>query len=825
MQYTPYILPLILAVLPVSALAVHIRQQRHEQKTLIFLVLIGCMGFWALGHALELSLTSQNGKYLATSVTYLAIVTVPVMWLLMALDYVGMELRNHRALWFLLVEPIATLCMVWTNDLHHLYYTRVELVTIDGLVWLATENGPWFWIHVVYDYALVFSGSLILIRALLRSNHLHRPQIVTALAGISLPWMANVLYISGFSPFPGLDLTPISFLFAGLMMSLALFRFRFLDIVPVARDTIVENMDDGVIVLDDKGRVAYLNQALPQTLVCDPLQVLGQPFVQTFPELHRLLDGAEFEKQGYAELTLNAGAELRSYAVRYRPIRKRRGRFTGRLIVLHDISERKRTELDQLRMKEEAEAANHAKSTFLANMSHEIRTPLNAILGYAQILQSDPRLYDDHLSAIRAIERGGDHLLSIINDILDLSKIEAGRQELTMGDFDLEQMVESLSSIFSLRCEQQGLNWQVTIELAQSQVQGDMNKLQQVLVNLLANAVRFTEAGQVRLHIKNLAENRYSFEVSDTGRGIATAQQQIIFEPFQQEDETDPKGGTGLGLAIAHRHVELMGGRLQLDSTPGEGTRFFFELDLAAADGEIEESTSERTSIARLAPDYAVQALVVDDIAENRDVLSQILTCAGVEVDLAKNGEDALARVRQRLPDIVFMDIRMPGLDGSETRRQLIAEHGADTCKIVAVTASALTHQQQQYLDEGFDCFIDKPFRSERIFSCLNELLGVEFEHDPLAANLAAAHRDHTLENIALPEAIRSGLVEAVRIHSITQLYQQLDTLEAVGRDEQRLATHLRLMVRRFDMKGIKNIVVKLPVAEAAPVAQLSGQI
>ncbi|MBT4138043.1 MAG: response regulator, partial [Candidatus Latescibacteria bacterium] len=391
--------------------------------------------------------------------------------------------------------------------------------------------------------------------------------------------------------------------------------------------------------------------------------------------------------------------------------------------------------------KDVAEEANRAKSEFLANMSHELRTPMNAILGYTQLLGDDATLGERQITSINNISQSGHHLLGLINDILDISKIEAGREVLHEADFDLSDLARGLGAMFELRCQQKYLKWVLDVDQGMVVV-GDEGKLRQILINLIGNAVKFTDEGEVALRVKKEDDGGFYFEIYDTGAGIAEARQGVIFEPFHQESEGMRQGGTGLGLAIARRHVEMMGGELKLASQIGRGARFYFTLSLAEValqtNDLLRRNYLENARVKCLEEGTSVLALVVDDIETNRDVLVQMLEKIGVVADSVDSGEKALHWVQLQMPDIVFMDIRMPGIDGDEALRRLIDRYGTDVPKVVAVTASVFEHQRQQYEAAGFDGFLDKPLRAEDVYAMMGNLLGIGFEYGELEETPAA---------------------------------------------------------------------------------------
>jgi signal transduction histidine kinase/ligand-binding sensor domain-containing protein/CheY-like chemotaxis protein/protocatechuate 3,4-dioxygenase beta subunit len=487
-----------------------------------------------------------------------------------------------------------------------------------------------------------------------------------------------------------------------------------------------------------------------------------------------------------------------------------------------------------LSAKDAAETANKAKSLFLANMSHEIRTPMNAILGYSQILRRDNELPPKYRQTIETIEKSGDHLLAMINDILDLSKIEAGRMELQEEDFELTSLIAGLKAMFQVRCQEKDLALQVD-DLGEDAVpvRGDEGKLRQALINLLGNAVKFTERGQVKLRVRAQSEEgvegrvadgdedrnnptpekrsqhrtSFHFEIIDTGKGISPENLKDLFQPFQQGSEGRKKGGTGLGLAITKRQIELMGGRIGVESTVGQGTRFFFDVPLAPAQGEIlVHDQNPHREVLGLVPGSHVSVLVVDDVRQNRDVLSQLLNGIGCQVTVAEGGVSALQSLRVAMPDIVFMDIRMPDMDGPIVVERLFAEFGRGRTKLVAISASVFKHEQQGYLEAGFDAFIGKPFHFDEVCDCLEELLHVEFRYSQ-EAEPSAVTRALDPSTLRLPSAVLNALREAAARYSVTRLEKSIEELEKDGAVGKQVAGYLRQQIRTGDMEAINHFL------------------
>jgi PAS domain S-box-containing protein len=456
-----------------------------------------------------------------------------------------------------------------------------------------------------------------------------------------------------------------------------------------------------------------------------------------------------------------------------------------------------------------AEAANRAKSLFLADMSHEIRTPLNAILGYTQLLQRDARLGPEHAEAVRAIVEGGNHLLCLVDGVLDLTKIEVGRMELAPVDFDLAVLAKGMAAMFTQRCQQKGLRLRVENPgTAPVWLHGDERKLRQVLVNLLSNAVKFTDRGEIRLRVVPAAEpNAYRFEVIDTGAGIPAEAQARIFEPFKQDAGGREKGGTGLGLSIARRLIELMGGRLDVKSSAGWGSNFFFILRFDPPRTVVPPLVEGGAATLRLAAGCRVRALVIDDLKTNRDVLGRMLHALGCEVWTAESGEEALHLARSTAIDIVFVDIRMPGMDGVETLRALRKEFGEAGVKYVSYSATAFEHEREKWRAAGFDEALPKPFRFERIGECLASLLPVSFAERASGTGDAPVAIDWGA--LGLPAELVARLRAAAEIGDFGGLRKMLLELENRGASAGELARRLRHCAERFDAEAALALLAR----------------
>lgn len=410
---------------------------------------------------------------------------------------------------------------------------------------------------------------------------------------------------------------------------------------------------------------------------------------------------------------------------------------------VHDISDRKKYELVLQKAKEAAEANNRAKSMFLSNMSHELRTPLNAILGFSQLMERDPELKSSHQHNLAIINNSGQHLLSLINDVLEISRIETGRLAVESEIFDLDMTLKELKNMINVRAESKGLSVVLEYENLPQRVKGDVHHLRQVMINLLGNAVKYTDAGKITLKVECDQNANTHFAVIDTGPGIPSAERERIFDAFYQTAVGVKKGeGTGLGLAISREYVYLMGGTLVVNDNPEGGSIFSFTIPLPASSLNATEVKSGNKIAFLKQGMTSPRVLVVEDDTNSRELLIAMLKDAGIDTRGAENGKIALDIYAQWRPQFIWMDMRMPVMDGYEATRRIRAFRDNNVF-IVALTASAFTEDRKMILEAGCDEILTKPFQTEKIFELMQHFLPIEFDYDQATVTVAEEFYQH----------------------------------------------------------------------------------
>ena len=584
---------------------------------------------------------------------------------------------------------------------------------------------------------------------------------------------------------------------------------------------VVDTAHDAFIGMGSDGRIVSWNTQAEVTFGWSRAEAIGRPLVETiiplaFREAH-LAGMRRFHESGEAPVIGQLlelvglhrdGHEFPIEITITKPITRGDGFFFGAF--LRDISDRRRREQELRQAIESAKAATRAKSEFLANMSHELRTPLNGVLGYAQLLRRDRTLPEGHQEALGAIVQCGGHLLDLINDVLDLSKIEAGRIDLEPVTTDLRQLVADVRQLIAESARRKGLGLEVRLaEDLPRRVVLDGRHLRQILINLLGNAVKFTHQGSVALAISR-KDGWMRFDVSDTGIGIDSASVGIIFEAFGQTRAGAEEGGTGLGLTISQRLVRAMGGELQVESGPERGSHFWFEVPLVLGEPVSAQSMSgiddlDAVPDKRLAPGQDITALVVDDHTISRRIMGMLLESIGIQAIMAADGVEGIELARQHRPEVILMDLRMKRMDGIEATRRLQEDTATASIPVLAVTASPFENARGAAFAAGCREFLSKPVRAADLMEVLERHVGVRFETVAVPGLAVEDEMGDPQASTILP-AVAERLREAAAIGSISDLHEIARELTLGDPQQARLGHRIARLVNEFEFDTIVQL-------------------
>ena len=607
--------------------------------------------------------------------------------------------------------------------------------------------------------------------------------------------------------------------------------------------TLIDNMPDLIYAKDRESRYILANNAAAAGVGATPDALLGRTVFDYYPseqaqsfvddERRVMATGEALIGREEPALERTTGAQRWLLTTKV-PLRDDAGQIVGIVGISRNIGElrRIREELTQHRdrlqqlvdertaelkvAKERAEAANAAKSRFLANMSHELRTPLNAVLGYAQILRREPTLTPAQAAGLDTIRRSGEQLLTLINSVLDLARIEAGKVEVFPDAVSLHALMRNVTDIIRLNAQDKGLQFRLeTSPDLQDTVNVDGKRLVQVLLNLLGNAVKFTEHGQVTLRLRRLpAEGdrvRLRFSVVDTGIGIGADHMSTIFLPFEQAADVQRRyGGTGLGLAISRQLVGLMGSDIHVESQPGKGSHFWFDLDVTPMQTQAPAVVAPHMPAITGYRGRRRRILVVDDVAANRQTVVDFLGPLGFELQQAENGEQGLRGARAGQPDLILMDSVMPELDGLEAIRRLRRWPALNDVPVISVSASASAADQQESLAVGANVFLSKPIDLDQLLAEIGRLLQLEWvaeardEEAFPGADMAMAT---ATPMVAPPAEEMAALVRLAQLGNMRNIRRQADHLATLDAAYAPFAQRLRQLAEGYQSKAILELV------------------
>ena len=695
-----------------------------------------------LGFLLELLARTKQEALVTVKVEYLGGSLVAILFMMFIYNYCG-EKENRILERILLCCGMAVILMVWTNSLHGMYYKDVEFLDTGAYPHVKLHYNWGFYFYMITCLVIPWAISVyIIIKSLKKtgiSNRRNNLKIVMGGATVSI--FVFVIYVLGAFP-EGYDPTPVTMAVMFSTLVVVVWNRKDFDLTRTAADTVLDSLGDSMITLNESKKVLMYNarakELFPDIEIGDmltdvddfPLHILTEDGLNKFE-----MGGRHYE--GHLQVLYDYEQLIRGYTV---------------LIVDVTNIYEYIGELDEMRV--QAEAANRAKSNFLANMSHEIRTPMNAVVGMSELIIAED-CGDKVREYASDIKSAGLNLLSIINGILDLSKVESGKLELTEEEYSVHDEVQGSVNLVQKIAEQKGLqiNLQIQPDIPQK-LYGDVSKIRQILINVLNNSIKFTEEGQIDLSVsgKCLKEDNYElcFDIRDTGIGMKEEDLAHIFESFRQinMNRTRKIEGTGLGLAITKQFVEMMDGTIDVKSEYGKGTHFMIHIKqrvvdkpaveeavLGKPDGNVKEAAEDTRAVEQeklffKAPKCRV--LVVDDNSLNRKLATTMLKFYEFDMQETDSGQGAIDLVKEKPYDIIFMDHMMPEMDGV-TATGIIRSECGDNGKnavIIALTANAIQGAREKFLERGFDDFLSKPFQRSQLYDMLDKWVKKELREE-----------------------------------------------------------------------------------------------
>ncbi len=554
-------------------------QRKRERGAIELALLMLFAGLWAFLVIFETASTTLEDKIFWSKAAYVGALSTPVLFLMFVLKITGRDkYLKTRTILALFVSPVLVFILTLTNEFHHLIWTGFS--PISEVTNLTTYyHGVVFWVgYFGYAYLLLIISSVYLFKFLISRASPFKSQAKAIFVALLSPWLASVLYVSDSNPIPGFDLVPLSMIISGTMLAIAVYKSKLLDITPVARETLLETLEDGILVLDRYQRVQDINNAAVLYLETEKKNIIGQDFNSIGSGVKSISDAVlnEFSNQ---MIQVKYPEEIKHFNITKQEIKNYPG---SKLVIIRDKTSEINREHELLIEKGRAEESDRLKSSFIANLSHEIRTPINVITGFLDVLNQKDIDEKDQAIYVNLLKKSTDRILNTLNDIIEISKIEAGQAKLTETQINLNEIIDYLYNTFLKEAQTKGLSFDFVkgIDDKSALIIVDRPKLVTIFSNLIKNSLKFTDNGKIVFGYK-LNGDQLLFYVKDTGIGIPSGRKEMIFNRFVQAEQTmnRPYEGAGLGLSIVKAYVDMLGGEVILDSVVGKGSTFSFSIN------------------------------------------------------------------------------------------------------------------------------------------------------------------------------------------------------------------------------------------------------
>ncbi len=679
--------------------------RKNTEKASFMVVVIICSTMNLVGYLLELTSTELSAMMVAVKFQYLGKTFAGTFLLLTFRRYYKWNLPN-ALMWVFWAIDIVMYIIIFTSDKHKLYYTSFGVKEVDGHIFVDLGKSPLYIAFMAYVLFLTLLFSWWSYKQYKKDTGKEKRVSLTLVIASLASCLMIVLSLTINKT--NYDFVPIIMALLTVTIAILIRKFGLFSTMEIAKENLIVNISEGVVVMDTNGRFNYANPAARE-MIPELETMKPELLTEYISSIVNNDDGDVYINNRYYQVMSTMLYEKKDVA--------------GKLITFFDVTKLREDAMQMEQLKNEADNANRAKSNFLANMSHEIRTPINAVLGMDEMIireTEDPVI----LEYATNIKSAGENLLSLVNDILDLSKIESGKMHLINVDYKTVDVIKSIVNTMSLRMSEKGLSFVVEADKQMPSVlHGDEMRIKQIVMNLLSNACKYTREGHVKLRFageKDDASYKLKVYVEDTGIGIKDEDLSRLFDSFERIDETKNRNieGTGLGLSITNNLLSMMGSRLQVESTYGVGSIFSFEISQTIVDdypiGDINKVTEVKlgrsSSVkAYMAPDAKI--LVVDDNAINLAVMKGLLKKTGAHVETALSGMDCLQMIKGTAYNLIFMDHLMPDMDGIETLHKMrnFTLHKNVETPVIVLTANAVAGAREMYLENGFTDYLTKP--------------------------------------------------------------------------------------------------------------------
>ncbi|MBW2095238.1 MAG: response regulator [Deltaproteobacteria bacterium] len=699
------------------------RRSFHGAKQLMFAM--SAVSVWSFAYSFEFLSRSLEAKLWWVKIEYLGGAFVGVLFLIFILFIINKEkwLTKTRVVFFLIIPCIIPFVAL-TNGIHHLMWSAAWLDKSGPAPVVAYQRGMGFWFFVIFTYAFLVAGTGILFRAYLHAARFHRRQILIVLVGVLVPLLSNAFYLFGISPLQHLDLTSFAFTVTGIVIALGLFRFRLLEIVPIARDMVFEGIRDAVIVLDLQDRVLDLNEAARNIVPGNPSTVIRREAREVFPEWFPSAVRIRELKKTHADISIRNNGNVRDYDLSVSPLLDKKKHQIGSLIMLRDITDRKLAEKERQRFQEKLQRAEkmEAVGTLAGGVAHDLNNILMAIVGYPDVLLMQLPEESPLRKPILAIKDSGNKAATIVQDLLTLARRGVSTMEVTNLNRIVTQYLQS-PEYEKLQSFHPDIELETRLEKDLLNIMGSPVHLTTTVMNLVSNGFEaMPGGGRVSISTKNIYVDRPVQEyedleegdyvvlsISDNGLGISPEDLKRIFEPFYTK-KVMGRSGTGLGMAVAWGTVKDHQGHIDVESKEGEGTTFTLYFPAT-------RSVSTQNEVPLSIEEYSGNGesiLVVDDMDSQREIASVLLTQLGYSVDTSASGEEAVEMMQNAEFDLVVLDMIMdPGIDGLDTYKQILALHPGQ--KAIIASGFSETDRVKAALALGVGQYVKKPYTLQRI--------------------------------------------------------------------------------------------------------------